>query len=196
MLPRTFPHDLTKKPKLKGEALVYAALREACDDRWTVFYDWSIRGSRRRIDFVAANPDRGLLMIEVKGGMVHDKRGSFRQLISKSGQRKRIDPFGQLKLAICDLLTAARVDADVPMHQAIWFPEMGQGGLRWQASDHILTREILINSQFSGFIDRVLPQQGSVQTIAAVERVMMLLRQAARAATGDGRTGSACSAAH
>ena len=29
----------------------------------------------------------GMLEIEVKGGMVHDKRGAFRQLISKEGQR-------------------------------------------------------------------------------------------------------------
>lgn len=175
MLPGTFPHDLTKKPKLKGEADVYCALRAALDVEWTVFYDQPIPGSRRRVDFLAANPRRGLLAVEVKGGMVHDKRGTFRQLVSKSGQRKKIDPFGQLKRAVGDLLTAAGVEVAVPMHQAIWLPDMGQGGLRWQPSDHILTREHLSPSQVAGLMVRVLPPLDDMQLRSAVERVMKVL---------------------
>ena len=143
--PLVFPHDLDKKPKLGGEALVFDALAAALDDSWWVLYDQRIPGSRRRVDFLCLNAARGILAIEVKGGQVHDKRGAFRQLVSRKPLwRKRIDPFGQLKLALRDVFAAAGAPSDaITVHQAIWLPEMGQAGLRWQPTPHILTRELL-----------------------------------------------------
>ena len=190
MVPLVFPHDLRRRPKLAGEALVFAALQAALDDEWRVFYDRPIPRSRRRVDFIVANPRRGLLAIEVKGGMVHDKRGAFRQLISKTGQRKRIDPFGQLKLGLRDLFAAANLalDADVlsetgkqgawsavPVHQAIWFPEMGQGGLRWQATPHILTLEILDVTRLHGIVATCLHDELTPEQSAIVVQLMMVL---------------------
>lgn len=174
--PKSFPHDLTKKPKLNGEALVFAALASALDDKWGVFYDRPIAGSRRRVDFIAANPDRGLFAIEVKGGLVHDKRGAFRQLISKSGQRKRIAPFDQLKLGLRDLFAAAGIaDNAVPVRMAVWFPEMGQAGLRWQPSPHILTRASLEPGAVCELVGAGLAEPLSAKQMAAVGRVLAVL---------------------
>jgi len=89
MFPAEFPHDLSIKPKLRGEKLVYDALRAGLDDTWCVFYDRPVQGTMRRVDFVAIDPARGALAIEVKGGLVHAKDGAFRQVIAASGQRKR-----------------------------------------------------------------------------------------------------------
>lgn len=188
MYPRTFPHNLTKRPKLRGEALVYAALQETCDDDWSVFYDYPIIGSRRRIDFVVVNRNRGVLAIEVKGGMVHDKRGTFRQLLSKAGRRKRVDPFGQLRFGLDDLFRAAGIpQGSLPVHQSIWFPEMGQAGLRWQPSLHILTRETLDPRWLREMIEQALPLSDGSVFSRQVEGVMSLLL--------EGRTASAVNAA-
>jgi hypothetical protein len=110
IFPPEFPHDLTAKPKLFGEKLVYEALDAALDGEWLVFYDCQVRGTMRRVDFIVINPARGVAAIEVKGGLVHASDGAFRQLITQSGQRKRIDPFGQLKMAFARVCDAAGVN--------------------------------------------------------------------------------------
>ena len=92
--PYPFPHDSQKKPQLKGERLVYDVLSTTLDTTWTTFYDWAVKGTRRRIDFLCINPMRGIAAFEVKDGMVHNTGGKFRQLIDKkTGQRKVINPF-------------------------------------------------------------------------------------------------------
>ena len=73
MFPLEFPHDLKAKPKLLGETVVYDALRASLGDMWSVFYDRPVRGTMRRADFIAINPDRGAVAIEVKGGLVHGR---------------------------------------------------------------------------------------------------------------------------
>ena len=165
MLPATFPHDLARKPRLEGEALVYRALSAALDDRWFVFYDRGGLGARRRVDFIALHALRGAFVCEVKGGQVHDKRGSFRQLISRTPVwRKRIDPFRQLRLAMTEVWAALGVAHDaVPVHEAIWFPQMGQAGLRWPPSPHILTRELLEPTALRATIELALPLRGDVE---------------------------------
>ena len=144
MLPRLFPHDLRKKPQRVGEADVFHALRSGLSDDWLVLYDRSIPQSRRRIDFLCLNERRGVLAIEVKGGQVHAFRGWFRQRIRPSGLRKRIDPFGQLKLGVRAALAAAALSPEaLPVALVIWFPHMGHGSMPWKtAAPHIWTREV------------------------------------------------------
>ena len=165
MHPESFPHDLTRRPRLEGEALVYRALAAALDDRWQVFYDRGVRGTRRRVDFIALNAERGAFVCEVKGGEIHDRRGSFRQLINRTPvRRKKIDPFRQLRQATTDVWAAIGVPHDaVPVHEAIWFPQMGQAGLRWQPSPHILTRELLEPRALRVVIEVALPLRRDVE---------------------------------
>lgn len=105
--------------------------------------------------------------------MVHDRRGAFRQLISKTGQRKRIAPFDQLKLALRDLFAAAELaDTAFPVYIAVWFPEMGQAGLRWQPSPHILTRELLEPDALRSLVTTHLSAPLGVVETVAVRRII------------------------
>jgi hypothetical protein len=144
--PRPFPYDLQKRPQLKGEKLVYDDLSTTLDATWTVFYDWAVKSTRRRIDFLCINPTRGIAAFEVKGGMVHNARGKFRQLISKkTGQRKIISPFHQVKLGLEEIVSACGIDcAALPVcHLAIFYPEMRQSGFTFMEGAHIFTQEDL-----------------------------------------------------
>jgi len=176
MHPRVFPHDLRKKPKLEGEALVFAALASALGNDWWVFYDRPVPGTRRRVDFVVVNPDRGVVAIEVKGGLVHAHRGWFRQLVRRPGQRKRIDPFGQLKLGFAGICRAAGVAVgSVPVHLAIWFPQMGQGAFVWKPTPHIWTRELIEAAAVDDAIEVAVPPAVSGAQRLALGRVAAVL---------------------
>ncbi len=178
LLPPSFPHDLTSKPRLSGEADVYAALQTGLDDTWAVFYDTSIKGSRRRIDFVAVDVRRGLLAIEVKGGMVHAARGWFRQQISRTGQRKKIDPFGQLKAAVRDLYAAAGIgETDLPSHLAIWLPAMSKSAFAWRLPcPHILTRELLDPGRLQLLQGQILTAETTADQRTALVRIVGALK--------------------
>lgn len=176
MHPAVFPHDLRRRPRRAGEALVYGALAAALSDEWAVFYDRRVMGTRRRIDFLCLHPARGVLAIEVKGGMVHARRGAFRQVISANGQRKRIDPFGQLNRAVGDVWAAAGLLPDaLPLHRCVWLPQMYQAGLPWQATAHILTCETLATAVLVAVVEAALPATGSAVVRDLVERLRQVL---------------------
>jgi hypothetical protein len=177
MYPPAFPHDLRPKRRLVGEKLVYDALRDGLDDNWSVFYDRTVQGTMRRVDFVAIDPQRGVMAIEVKGGLVHASRGAFRQLITQSGQRKRIDPFGQLKMAFARVCDAAGVDVlALPVHFAIWFPQMAQSAFAWEPSPHIWTRETMGTEALNSAIERALRPRLRASAAIALGRVVAALK--------------------
>lgn len=177
MHPAVFPHDLTAKPKLEGEALVYWALEIGLGDDWTVFYDRPIAGTRRRVDILCFSPARGVLAIEIKGGMVHAARGWFRQLIRRPGIRKRIDPFGQLKAGVREALAALGAgDVALPLHLAIWLPMMGQGAFTWPApTPHVFTREVLAPDRLRAMLSEVLTGGTTETQQAAIDVVIARL---------------------
>jgi hypothetical protein len=175
MYPAEFPHNLRSKPKLFGEKLVYDALRTDLGETWSVFYDRPVPGKPRRVDFVAIDPERGGVAIEVKGGLVHASRGAFRQLIAPTGLRKRIDPFGQLKMAFARVCDAAGVDV-VPVHFVIWFPQMAQSAFIWEPSPHIWTRELVEAGAVHDAIERALPARADAAQAIALERLIALLK--------------------
>jgi len=151
LYPSPFPHDLQKKPKLRGEKLVYDLLSGVLDDSWTVFYDWKTKGTRRRIDFLCISPEHGLAAFEVKGGMVHNARGKFRQLINaKTGQRKVVTPFDQVKMGFDEVTLACGIEKAMlpPCHLAIFYPEMHQSGFTFTKGLHIFTQEDLEHNNF------------------------------------------------
>jgi len=151
------------------------------NETWSVFYDRPVRGTPRRVDFVAIDPVRGAIAIEVKGGLVHAWRGAFRQLIAPTGLRKRIDPFGQLKMAFARVGDAAGVDVSkLPVHFLMWFPQMGQGAFGWEPSPHIWTRELLEARAVQEAVERALPARASAPQSTALERLAGVLKGDAR----------------
>jgi hypothetical protein len=184
MFPPSFPHELKKKPKLLGEHLVYDALQAGLGALWSVFYDRAVRGTPRRVDFIAIEPARGAIAIEVKGGLVHASRGAFRQVIARSGRRKRINPFGQLKLAFARLCDAAGVDAlAVPVEFVIWFPQMAQSAFTWPSSPHIWTRETIELEDICGTVERLLPARASAAGSSALQGLTAVLQTGGSAAS-------------
>lgn len=76
-----YPADLTAAEGRHGEYLVYSLLRDALPEpSWHVFHNLRFHldksGTRsRELDFIILHPDRGCLVIEVKGGLyTHDPR--------------------------------------------------------------------------------------------------------------------------
>jgi hypothetical protein len=96
-----------------------------------------------------------------------------------SGQRKRIDPFGQLKMAFARVCDAAGVDMlALPVHFAIWFPNMAQSAFSWQPSPHIWTREQTEQGAVHAAIERALPSSASAAQSIALGQVVTRLRGA------------------
>jgi hypothetical protein len=132
------------------------------------------------VDFVAIDPARGAIAIEVKGGLVHATRGVFRQVIAASGQRKGIDPFGQLKFGFARVCDAAGVDVlTLPVHWVIWFPHMAQSAFTWKRSPHIWTREACERGAVRALVAEVLPQGANAAQIAGLQQVGRTLRGSA-----------------
>jgi len=178
--PYPFPHDLQKKPQLKGEKLVYDALSAALDTTWTTFYDWAVKGARRRIDFLCINPMQGIAAFEVKGGTVHNFRGKFRQLINKkTGRRKIINPFHQVKLGFNEIVSACGIDfAALPAcHLAIFYPEMWQSGFTFTASAHIFTQEDLAPHHLQKKLFNALHNPSPVEREKTAELLTLLKTQ-------------------
>lgn len=80
MWPRKLPEWVVQDPRRAAECEVYKKLDLVLDDEWSVYYSrpwWGLSNTGGEIDgeadFVVAHPDRGVLFLEVKGGLVkHD----------------------------------------------------------------------------------------------------------------------------
>jgi len=141
MYPEEIPPDAAP-----SERRVWPAL-ERLPDPWRVFHSvaWqSRRGGRPgdgEADFVLLHPDRGLLVIEAKGGGIRLRDGVWYTL-GADGEH-RIDPFEQAvssKKALVAYLretipTLGWIDAG----HAVWFPEVRvRGGLGAAAPDELV----------------------------------------------------------
>ncbi len=82
MWPRSLPRWVLQDPRRSAECKVYDKLEKLLDDTWSVYYSrpwWGISPKGGEIDgeadFIVAHPDKGLLFLEVKGGLVsHDPK--------------------------------------------------------------------------------------------------------------------------
>lgn len=94
MYPQHFPEWACEDPKRSAEKKVYDALA-SLPDTYTVFYSvaWQVRDSKSgardgEVDFIVAHPQKGILILEVKGGQIRYD-ASLQQWFSKD--RKDIE---------------------------------------------------------------------------------------------------------
>jgi len=102
---RMFPEVAAEDLEHSSEAPVYEALRDGLPDDFIVLHSypwlrpWRDEGalSEGEADFVVLHPERGLLVLEVKGGenIRHDGRRWFRD--NASGPKEFQDPFNQAR---------------------------------------------------------------------------------------------------
>ena len=121
---RTFPDDLPAAPA--SERVVFGALQTRLPDPWQVWhgvaYSAAQTGAEGEMDFVVAHPDRGLVVIEVKGGQLTCRGGRWCQ----DGRRLREAPAAQATREAHALVRAweSRFNAPppFPVAHAVWFP--------------------------------------------------------------------------
>lgn len=108
MIPEILSADIINNPKRQGEVKVYNTLLKRLGNDWTVFYSVAWLGkvlssSDRRdgeTDFIIANPQFGIVIVEVKGGQEIEYNGIAGQWasVNKKGTRNIIkDPFNQAR---------------------------------------------------------------------------------------------------
>jgi len=87
--PGVWPREKPRPTPSRGEELVWEALRGGLPAGWYAWHSLRIRrgpGRETEGDFVIAAPDRGLLVLEVKGGRIEMRDGRFFQ------NRREMDP--------------------------------------------------------------------------------------------------------
>lgn len=101
MWPQKLPDWVTGDRRRRAEIEVYGRIASTLDDEWEAFYSrpwWGIssRGGEQEgeADFILANPTRGILFVEVKGGGVeYDPATSHWSSTDRNGARSFIkDP--------------------------------------------------------------------------------------------------------
>ncbi|MCO5298052.1 MAG: NERD domain-containing protein [Fimbriimonadaceae bacterium] len=107
MRPAELPADVRENEGLQAEAAVFDALRDSLEDRYTVFHSLAWKDATRRgdpaqdreADFVVCHPDLGVMVVEVKGGIVaYDPDTREWSSTSRSGHVSTIkDPFRQAR---------------------------------------------------------------------------------------------------
>ncbi len=109
---RMYPERLPPSVESHAERELFAALRDQLSDRRTVLagVNWIFanqrgQGRTAEADFVVLDPDRGMLVIEVKGGRVgFDAQTGRWYSVSRGGHDNTIkDPVGQARRAYYDL---------------------------------------------------------------------------------------------
>jgi hypothetical protein len=118
-----------------GEAEVFDALREL-DPRCYVFHSvrWLRRADRWSAaegegDFVVFDPQRGLLVLEVKSGGIRFQAGRWHQLNRSTGvEREMQDPEAQANRTRYHLLDQLKnklgPNCVCPVYHAVWFPSV------------------------------------------------------------------------
>ncbi|NTE86105.1 nuclease-related domain-containing DEAD/DEAH box helicase [Agrobacterium rubi] len=118
-------------PEENSERLVAKALKKIGDD-WTVIHHvvWQSKRAGRQgdgeADFVLLHPNKGILILEVKGGGIdiHDGRWTT---TDRYGRKSDISPFEQVedsKYALIQWLKAARLHRKTRVGHAVVFPDI------------------------------------------------------------------------
>lgn len=80
--PGVWPREKPRPTESRGEEIVWEALQKGLPEGWYAWHSVRLRlgpGRETEGDFVIAAPDRGLLVLEVKGGRIEMRDGRFFQ---------------------------------------------------------------------------------------------------------------------
>jgi hypothetical protein len=108
----------------ESELAVYRRLKESLPSGWTAWHSLKIRTKGAQFseaDFVVANPSRGILVLEVKGGLVKKERGVWLQ----NGLPMRSSPLDQAHRFVRNLIAKFK-DKGLfapPIGVAVVFPD-------------------------------------------------------------------------
>ena len=120
--------DLNRRPM--SERIVFDAVKSNLSNDWYVFhsFDYVARGLYQKrwdgeIDFLLYHPEKGILILEVKGGSVSYRNGQWFQ------EDRPMDPVGQArknKYAVMNLLQES-LNREIPLKfaHAVCFPSCG-----------------------------------------------------------------------
>ena len=191
--PRTLQSHVRLDPLRNAEVRIYDALVAALTPKWTVFYSrpWlglTPSGAERdgEADFVIAHPEKGVLMIEVKGGGISYDPQSDRWISQdRYGLRHRIkDPVGQAKSAKHEILKKVQPIKGWPsgyirFNHGVIFPDVisPPGDLGADRSRNLFCCRAELQSNFASWIEqRLSAGEVSVGTgasgIQALERLL------------------------
>lgn len=76
---RIHPSDAPRSDDA-AEALVWKALKDQLPDDWEAWHSLKVRTTRKQFgegDFIVADPERGYLAVEVKGGKIQESKGRW-----------------------------------------------------------------------------------------------------------------------
>jgi hypothetical protein len=156
MYPNSLPDQLIREPKRSAEVQIYEALRDRLPAKFHVFYSFcwvSKRPDGRALDgeadFVIAHPDRGILIVEVKGGRIgHDGASGKWTTTDRDGYCHEIDPVAQVRSAKFALIEKLRSvpawgNKWVEIGHCVAFPHCTMAGFRLTTD---LPRDIVISA--------------------------------------------------
>ncbi len=138
MFPPALSPGMRKATQSEAELLLYDRLAAQLSKEWTVFYQIAWLGKAQsafpvdgETDFIIVHPARGVLLVEVKGGVISFE-GSERRWLSRSkkGEMHVIDdPFRQVvksKYALLSKLKTLREwkDTFIDLFHAVAFPDV------------------------------------------------------------------------
>lgn len=147
MWPKRLPAWVLNDPRRRAEREVYGRLQVVLDDSWSVYYSrpwWGLTATGAEVDgeadFIVAHPERGVLFLEVKGGLVeHDPATGGWTSKDRLGIRHRIkDPIGQAVKSKHELLKKFSQNhgwphARVRMRHGAVFPDCEADGAKFIA---------------------------------------------------------------
>ncbi|MBM4379541.1 MAG: NERD domain-containing protein [Deltaproteobacteria bacterium] len=123
--PRLFPVDAPRPTTSEAERKLWSALKQKLPAGWRAWHSLRLRSRDGHYegegDFVFAVPDRGLLVLEIKGGAVEMRGGHWRQ----NGQEMKKAPRAQVQQFVRNLADElkARTGDLVPFGTACAFPD-------------------------------------------------------------------------
>lgn len=163
-----YPSPISPGTQSDAERKLYTAFRDQLDSNYTVIHSvkWISRDPKRygpvsEIDFVILHPEKGVLVLEVKGGGIHLGAGKW-HTVDRFGQKKSLkqDPVFQADknvYALRDWLSQHDLTRrfSYPVYHAVAFPD-----IRLKAGENLrpdIPRDIVIDELDVRDLQRVIP---------------------------------------